>query len=94
MKVLDGLEVEEFDRLMEEFIDRKDPDAMSFEALDQSARLQLAEVTTTQVKLSGTILDGQITFEQPSDAPILVHGNELVIGGLHLVVNLREEMAA
>ena len=94
MKVLDGLEVEEFDRLMEEFIDREDPNAMSFEALDQAARLQLAEATATQVELSGTIRDGQITFEQPGDAPILVYGNELVIGGLHLVVNLREEMAA
>lgn len=93
MKVLDDLEVEEFDRLMEQYIDREDPDAMSFEALDRAARLQLAEVTTSQVELTGTIRGGQIDFEQPSDAPILVRGNELVIGGLHLVVRLREENA-
>jgi hypothetical protein len=91
MKVLDGLEAEEFDRLMEQFIDREDPNAMSLEALDQAARLQLAEVTAAQIELTGTIRDGQITFEQPSDAPILVHGNELVIGGLHLIVRLRQE---
>jgi hypothetical protein len=94
MKVLDGLEVGEFDRLMEQFIDREDPDAMSAEALDQAIRLQLAEVTTTQVELTGTIHDGEITFEQPDDAPILAHGNELVIGGLHLVVKLRQETRA
>jgi len=91
MKVLDGLEAEEFDRLMEQYIDREDPDAMSFEALDEVARLQLAEVVTSQVEITGTIRGGQIVFEQPSDAPILAHGNQLVIGGLHLVVNLREE---
>jgi hypothetical protein len=44
MMLLDGLESEEFDRLMERFIDREDPNAMSFEALGQAARLQLAEM--------------------------------------------------
>ena len=41
MMLLDGLESEEFDLLMERFIDREDPNAVSFEALDQAARLQL-----------------------------------------------------
>jgi hypothetical protein len=92
MKILDGLGIEEYDWLIDEYIGQEDPDAMSVEALDQAARLQMAKVTTTQVEIVGTIHDGQITFRQPSDAPILVHGNELVIGGLHLVVNLREGM--
>lgn len=54
MKVLDGLDAEEFDRLMEQYIDREDPDAMSFEALDEAVRLQLAEVVTSQAESSGT----------------------------------------
>ena len=54
MDVLDGLDVEEFDRLMEQYIDREDPDAMSFEALDEAARLQLTEVVTSQAESSGT----------------------------------------
>jgi hypothetical protein len=53
MKVLDGLKVEEYDLLIDEFIEREDPDAMSFEALDQAARLQLAEVKTTQTEPNG-----------------------------------------
>jgi hypothetical protein len=48
MMLLDGLESEEFDHLVEQFIDREDPNAMSFEALDQAARLQLAEVASAQ----------------------------------------------
>jgi hypothetical protein len=52
MMLLDGLESEEFDRLMERFIDRADPNTMSFEALDQAARLQLAEATIAQVELA------------------------------------------
>jgi hypothetical protein len=57
MMLLDGLESEEFDCLMERFIDREDPNVMSFEALDQAARLQLAEVTTAQVSGNHSLMD-------------------------------------
>lgn len=93
-EVLDGIEAAEFDRLVNQFIERKDPNAISLQALDEAARERLSEVTTTRVELTGTIRDDQITFDPPSDAPILVRGNELVIGGLHLVVNLRREAAS
>ena len=43
------------------------------------------------VELTDVIRDGQIIFDSPADAPIIVHGNEVVIGGLRLVVNLRQE---
>ncbi len=88
-QVLDNLEAKEFDRLMGQFIEREDPNAISFAALDEATRQQLEQVTTTQVELTGTVRDGQITFDPPADAPIIAHGNELVIGGLHLVVHLR-----
>ena len=93
-KVLDGIEVAEFDQLIAQFIEREDPNAISFEALDEAARQQLEKVTTAQVELTGTIRDGQITFDPLADAPIIVYGNELVIGGLRLVVNLRQETIA
>jgi hypothetical protein len=48
MMLLDNMESEEFYRLVIRFVDREDPYAMSFAALDQATRLQLAEVTTTQ----------------------------------------------
>jgi hypothetical protein len=45
---------EGFDHLIEHFIDREDPNTMSFEALEQAARLQLAEVTIAQVEIADT----------------------------------------
>jgi hypothetical protein len=94
MKVLDNVEPNEFDQLMEQFIKRKDPNAISFDALDEAARLQLDEVATTHVELTGVVRGGQIAFDPPSDAPIIVRGNELVIGGLHLIISLRQEQEA
>ena len=93
-KVLDGIEITEFNQLINRFIERDAPDAISFNALDEAARQQLDEVTATQVELTGTIRDGQITFDSPSNAPIIAHGNELIIGGLRLVVSIRQEAAS
>lgn len=83
---------EEFDQLIGQFIEREDPNAISIEALDEAARQQLEEVTTTRVEVTGTIREGQIAFDPPANAPIMVQGNELIIGGLRLVVNLRQEV--
>jgi len=90
---LDGIEVAEFNQLVNQFIEREDPNAISFEALDEAVRRQLDEVTTAHVELTGTVRGGQITFDSPTSAPIIVRGNELIIGGLRLVVNLRQETA-
>jgi len=102
-KVLDGIEVSEFEQLIEQFIESEDPYAMSFEALDEAIHEQLDmpfddftsqqvnDLAALKVELTGMVRDGQIIFERPMNAPILVHGNELVIGGLHLIVNLRPE---
>ena len=91
MKVLDNIEPNEFDQLIERFIEREAPNAISFDALDEAARQQLNKVTTTHVELTGVVRGGQIAFDPPSNALIIVRGNELVIGGLHLVISLRQE---
>ena len=54
MKVLDGIEAAEFNRLVNQFIEREDPNAISFEALDEAARQQLDEVTTARVEFQPT----------------------------------------
>jgi hypothetical protein len=92
-KVLDGIQATEFNQLIEQFIERDDPDALSAAALDQAARQQLEQVTTTRVELTGIVREGQIAFDPSTDAPIITRGNELVIGGLHVVVKLRPETA-
>lgn len=87
--LFDGLQTNEFEKMVGNFIDREDPDAMSPTALDEAGRLELEQMAATNVELTGVIQEGQIIFDPPPDAPIVVHGNELVIGGLRLVVNLR-----
>lgn len=87
--VLDGIEVQEFNALMEQFIEREDPDAITFTALDEAVHAHLDDVTTTRVELTSTVSEGELVFDPPANAPIIVRGNELIIGGLHLVVKLR-----
>lgn len=91
--ILDGIGVDEFNQLIQQFIAREDPNAISLDALDEAAREQLAEISTTHVELTGSVQNGRIVFDPSPDAPILTHGNELIIGGLHVVVNLREAVA-
>ena len=51
---MDGIEAAEFNQLVNQFIERKDPNAISFEALDEAARQQLGEVTTACVEFQPT----------------------------------------
>lgn len=92
-KIFDGILASEFDELVNQFIECEDPFAMSLEAFDEAVHLELNEMTNFQVELTGTIKNGQIIFDHPRNAPILVYDNKVVIGGLHLVVNLRNEDA-
>ena len=67
-------------KVMEQFIDREDPDAISFEALDEPARLQLAEVATAQVEVAGTIRGGRIMpFDRSPCDMIYLHGGAIVM---------------
>jgi hypothetical protein len=88
-ELFDGLQTDEFEKMVETFIDQEDPDAISPTALDEAACLELEKVATTSVELTDVIQEGKIIFDTPRDAPIVVDGNELVIGGLRLIVNLR-----
>lgn len=89
-QIFDGVSADEFEASINQFIHREDPDALSLQALDEAARQQLAAVTTTRVEVTGRIQEGRIIFDTLTDAPILTHENELIIGGLHVVIQLRE----
>jgi hypothetical protein len=55
-KVLDGIEAAEFDQLIEQFIEREDPNAMSVEALDEAVRQQFEKVAMIrEIQLSELI---------------------------------------
>jgi len=47
-QILEGIEVAEFNQLLNRFIEREAPDAISFDALDEAVHQRLGEVTTTQ----------------------------------------------
>jgi hypothetical protein len=93
-QIFDRVNATEFEALVDQYIHREDPDALSMQALDEAARLHLAEVTTTRVEGTGRTHEGRLIFDQPPDAPILTYENELVIDGLHVVINLHVEQTS
>ena len=88
-KILDTLESEEFDALIAAYIERSEPDTLSFEAFDQAAQRLAQEAVAETIELTGVVEGGAIVFDALKTAPVLAHGNEVVIGGLRLVVKLR-----
>lgn len=92
-KTLDALEPEQFDALIETFIDRSEPDTLSFEAFDQAARRLAQKAVAETIELTGVVEKGAIVFDPSRAAPVIARGNEIVIGGLRLVVKLRPDLA-
>lgn len=54
-QIFDTINAAEFEALVDHFIHREDPDALCMQALDEVVRLQLAEVTTTRIEITGRI---------------------------------------
>ena len=62
-KILDTLKPEEFDALIETFVERPEPDILSFEAFDQAARRLTQEAVVETVELTGVVEGGAIVFD-------------------------------
>lgn len=88
-KILDTLEPEEFDALIEGYIERSEPDMLSFEAFEEAAWRLAEEAVAETIELTGVVEGGAIVFDPLKTAPVLASGNEVVIGGLRLIVKLR-----
>ena len=88
-KILDTLEPEQFDALIETFVARSEPDTLSFEAFDQAARRLTQEAVAETIELTGVVEEGAFVFDPLKAAPVVAHGNAVVIGGLRLVVKIR-----
>ena len=88
-KVLGDLTIEEFDELIEGYIEYGGPDAVSFAAFGEIlADLEAASVQET-VELTGVVRGDTIVFDQPR-APITVKDNEIFPRGTKLIIKLRE----
>jgi hypothetical protein len=90
-QIFDTVNATEFEALVDQYIHREDPDALSMQALDEAARLQLAEATTPCVEGTGRTHEGHLIFDPPPNAPILTYENGLIIDGVHVVINLHAE---
>lgn len=81
--VINEMAFEEFDSLIQGFIARAEPDALSFEALQDALQGEPRYTVT----LTGVLKDDRLVLQQP-DAPVRVRGNEIVIGDLRLRIEL------
>lgn len=93
-KLLGSLEPQEFEDLVASFIDRSEPDTMSFAAFDQAIQRLAEEAVAETIEVTGTIQEGAIVFDATETAPIVAQGNQILIGGLRLIVRLRPAEAA
>ena len=89
----DSLEPTEFDALIEDCAARAEPDTLSFAAFDQATHRLVQEAVAETIELTGTVQEGAIVFDPSRAAPVIARGNEIVIGGLRLVVKLRPDLA-
>jgi len=92
-KLLGALEPEEFDDLVETYIDRAEPDTMSFEAFDQAVHRLVQGTVAETIELTGVVEGDSIIFDSPETAPVITYGNEIMIGGLRLVIRLRQHQS-
>jgi hypothetical protein len=63
----------------------------SSQGLDKATWQQWTAVTPMRVEVTGRIQEGRVIFDTPSDGPILTYENELIIGELCILINLRKE---
>ena len=89
-ELLGALEADEFADLIESFIVQSEPDTMSFEAFDQGAQRLGQQAIAETIEVTGIVQGGKIAFESSEPTLVSVHDNELWIGGLRLVVTLRQ----
>ncbi len=90
----DTLPFEEFDSLIQDYIDRPDSDAISFEVFQQL--VDESNQPPVEIELMGVIKDGVLRLHkaQPTGAPLQVRDNTILISGLRLVIHLLPESLA
>ena len=69
---------------------QSEPDTMSFEAFDEGIQRLAQEVITETIEVTGIVQGDKIVFESANPTLIGIHQNELWIGGLRLIINLRQ----
>ena len=85
-ETFEELSVEEFDDLIENFINRGDDRIELSTFLEAMAEIE-KEKTPRIVELSGEFANGEVIFDTPS--PLTVQDNEIIVGDEKIVLKLR-----
>ena len=85
-QTFDELSQEEFNQLINGFIERED-DEMELSTFFQVMKELETKRNTEVVELEGEIVDGKVVFDTP--APLPVQTNEIYIGDTKIVLKLR-----
>jgi len=80
------LSEEEFDRLIEGFIDRDDDRIELSTFLEAMAAIEAQSIPQV-IELSGTFDDGNVVFDAPT--PLPVGRNEVTVGDTKIILKLR-----
>ena len=88
---LGGLDFDEFDHLIENYLARSEPDAISFEVFEELANE--SNQPPLKIELTGIVKDGtlQLRMAEPANVPLQVQHNEILVNNLQLVIQLEEE---
>lgn len=92
-KFLNELSFTEFDQLIQNHIERAELDALTvevFQALADESNLPPLDIV-----LTGVIKDNELELHlaEPLDAPLRVHGNEILLHNLRLIIQLPTKAA-
>jgi hypothetical protein len=79
---------EDFDHLIQDYVDRSEPAAIAFDVFQELAaesNQPLVEIALTGVVKEGVL---QLSLAEPTDVPLQVQNNEILINNLRLVIQL------
>lgn len=88
---LGGLDFDEFDNLIENYVARSEPDAISFEVFEEL--VNESNQLPLRIELTGIVKDGtlQLGMVESAKVPFQVQQNQILFNNLQLVIQLQEE---
>ena len=85
-----ALNADEFTRLLDAYIERSEPDTMSFEAFDEASQQIAHSAVTETIEVTAVVQGDALHFDAAEMTPVIVHDNEVLVGGLRLVFRMRQ----
>ncbi|MFZ4657098.1 MAG: hypothetical protein ACOYNY_08815 [Caldilineaceae bacterium] len=92
-KFLNELSFTEFDQLLQNHIERAEPDDLTIDVFQ--TLVDESNQPPVDVVLTGVIKDNELELHiaEPTNAPLRVHGNEILLHNLRLIIHLPTKSA-